>query len=182
MQTRLLLSSIVLLSAVQACSPVASPEEKVFSDSSLNAVSKTLWPVKKGVATVPVCWLPAQIDASRFLLDRFVPEEGFIEERRAWVREIAESQWNASTPLEFVGWKACGANRARFVQLVPTDSYFVPPCGSAGQSCVEDFGARGRGKRVFLNLAFGDEFLYASRVLQERVTNPEHRSGAPRGA
>jgi hypothetical protein len=94
------------------------------------------------------------------------PPAGFIEERKAWVREIAEAQWNALTPLKFVGWNDCDPSSGDDVQLLAMDSLTIPPCGAAGQACVEAFGTLLRGKVAYLNLFFGDEFVYSSRYGQ----------------
>ncbi len=172
MRTHLVLSSLLGLSALAACTPQASVEERASTHNDLNASNAVLWPVEDGVATIPVCWMPAKVDPNRYPVKAFGPSDDFIEERKEWVREVVETEWNARTPLAFTGWKNCGADRARFVQLVPIDSMTTPPCGAAGQACAEALGSLVRGKKTYINVAFGDEFLYASRFLQ---ATPEER-------
>jgi hypothetical protein len=158
------------MSAAVACAPAATREAMSESHGSLNAASSTLWSVENGVATISVCWLPPQLAPDRFPVVMFGPSAGFIEERKAWVREIAEQQWNALTPLKFVGWNDCDERSTNDVQLLPIDSLAVPSCGAAGQACVEAFGTLLRGKIAYLNLFFGDEFLYSSRYGQSSTT------------
>lgn len=79
------------------------------------------------------------------------------------MRETIEDQWNRRTPISFVGWEHCSDTTAHDVAIMPIDSGFWPPCGRMGQSCVPSFGQSMRGKIAYLNLFFGDEFIYTSR-------------------
>jgi hypothetical protein len=160
-----LAAAALALTTALGCSS-APTEAAGESGSRLNAKSTALWPVSKGAATVRVCWLPALIAKDRFpfpVLGR--PTAATIAERKAWVKQIAESQWNALTPVRFVGFETCaGAAAKRMVQLQPIDSTFEDTGYDPGQPHAEALGQGGRGKKVFLNLLFGDEIVYKRSV------------------
>ncbi|HEY0713963.1 MAG TPA: M12 family metallopeptidase [Polyangia bacterium] len=133
---------------------------------ALFARSHVLWPVKNGVATVKVCWLPFARGDQHFPVAAHAPDmDAVLPERKAWVREIVEAMWNGLTPLRFVGWEDCDGSPVD-VMLRPMSSY-VPDtgCGRTGQSCVGALGTDLKRERtpVYLNLSFGDETLYSSR-------------------
>lgn len=154
-------TTLALTITTVGCSS-APTEAAGASESRLNAKSTALWPVSNGVAKVPVCWLPALIAPDRFpLAAKGRPTAATIAERRAWVKQIAESQWNARTPVKFVGFEACkpGASK-HMVQLQPVDSTFTAPGYDPGQPHAEALGRGGLGKKVFLNMLFGDEVVY----------------------
>ncbi len=131
---------------------------------ALNARSDALWPVANGVVEVRVCWLAPAIAPDRFPVPELAPDVAeILPERKAWVQQIVVSQWNARTPVHFVGWGNCDASSAAdgFVGVEPIDSS-RPACPgtSAGQSCADALGKFAAGKVVHINMFFGDEFLY----------------------
>jgi hypothetical protein len=132
---------------------------------ALYARSHVLWPVKDGVATVKVCWLPLARGDQGFPIAAYAPDvDAILSERKAWVREIVEQMWNTLTPLRFVGWEECDGTAD--VMLRPMSSYVADTgCGRTGQSCVGALGTDLKRERspVYLNLLFGDETLYSSR-------------------
>jgi len=92
-----------------------------------------------------------------------------LPERKQWVQEAVEAQWNARTVMQFVGFHDCAPNDPADVQIQPVSSGSVVKClggDDTGAYCVEDLGTRSKGKRVFLNLLFGDETVYRGRYLQ----------------
>jgi hypothetical protein len=159
------------LAVVMGCEAPVAEEPEGSTGNSLNAVSSGLWPTEGGIATIHVCWAPPQIDVRRYPRPELGPSADALEERKAWVREIVEAQWNAYTPVKFVGWKSCDGDQARRVQLVPIDSLTKTDCGIDGQSCAEGLGTAVQGKKTFLNLFFGDEVIYSSRYRQEVDAN-----------
>ena len=142
----------------------AGAGERVRSEAApLNAVSASLWPLRGGTATIRVCWEPLQMGGETFPLPAYAPDvDAVLAVRKRWVREAAEKEWNGRTVLRFVGWGECTGPAD--VHLVPTSSAVMPAClDTRGGYCVEEIGAKIRGKRVFLNLMFGDEVIYNSR-------------------
>src|SRR5262249_46468453 len=77
---------------------------------------------------------------------------------------VAESQWNARTPMEFEGWEDCDVAPGD-VELEPISSATAAPCASgSGQACVDALGTDLKTTgAAHLNLLFCDEVLYASR-------------------
>jgi MYXO-CTERM domain-containing protein len=141
-------------------------QEEVFEH--LYPRSTVLWPVVDGKATIRVCWLPAEIGEDKFPVAKFAPKLAeVLPIRKQWTREIVEAEWNARTPLNFVGWQDCDGSYSDFA-LRPISSAYRPKCASAGQSCAEAFGTDLRDDRLALNLnlLFGDELLYSSRYQQ----------------
>ncbi|HVH44847.1 MAG TPA: hypothetical protein VM925_20985 [Labilithrix sp.] len=159
----LLLAFLAPLACAQSVDP-SSEEATEDTSSALLAHSKTLWPTRDGAAIVRVCWRPLNLGTETFSETEYAPDlDAVMIERRQWIREIIEEQWNGKTVMKFVGWKPCGEEPVD-VEIDPISSDVVPRegCGR-GQSCVDDFGARGRGKAVHINVLFGDEVLYSVR-------------------
>lgn len=151
----------LLLFTACAVSPPAQLSESLFGRSSV------LWPVVDGKATVSVCWLPPDLGGETFKAAAVAPDlAATLAEREAWAQAIVESQWNALTPVNFVGWGDCAAMPGE-VQLEPISSATTASCGSRGQPCVDALGTDLRTfGAVHLNLLFGDEALYSSRYQQ----------------
>ncbi|MFO0738592.1 MAG: M12 family metallopeptidase [Labilithrix sp.] len=167
----------LVLGLAAGCAAPATAEGKGSTESHLNAMSKALWPNGQ----IPVCW-----DRSRASLDRY-PAAVMAEDlnrslvrMKAAVREIAEKEWNARTPIQFVGWGDCEETDDRdAVHLVPIDSLGQTDCGESGQSCAQGLGTQARGRSLFLNLSFGDEFLYVSRLVGAKARGEDISSLVP---
>ena len=164
---RVLLTTISLHAGVAwAEAKPASTSESTTTDGSQESI---LWPTKDEVANVPVCWAPP-IFKTKFAFPGYAPSlPELTASREAWVKDAVEREWNGRTVVRFVGWKDCQRQTASWVVLTPMDSSVRPPCGPPGTSCVEQIGRRGLGKRVYLNLFFGDEFIYDSRAEESRA-------------
>ncbi|HEY0706507.1 MAG TPA: M12 family metallopeptidase [Polyangia bacterium] len=152
--------------------PPAAHDDAPTTESHQHALfarSSVLWPVKNGVATIRVCWLPVERGEQRFPVAALAPDvDAVLSERKAWVREIVEQMWNGLTPLRFVGWDDCDGSPVD-VTLQPMSSYVSDTgCGRMGQSCVGGLGTDLKRDKapVYLNLLFGDETLYSSRYQQ----------------
>jgi hypothetical protein len=168
-KTTLALGSLLLIAAVGCTADVEDAEETGETEDALNPKSTALWPVVNGVAKVPVCWLPAERSDAQFPVKAFGrPTEADLAVRKAWVKSIVESQWNARTRLEFVGWSTCGSDKANMVQLVPMDSSIKEGVYKQGQPHTQTTGRQLRGKKAFLNVFFGDEYIYRSRLAADR--------------
>lgn len=141
----------------------ATAEAPGRATAPLNAVSDSLWPMRGGTATIHVCWEPMQMGGETFPLPAYAPDvDAVVAIRKRWVREAAEKEWNGRTVMRFVGWEDCAGPAD--VHLVPTSSAVMPAClDKRGGYCAEEIGAKIRGKRVFLNVLFGDEIVYNSR-------------------
>lgn len=155
----------MLVSAQSGCaSDEDAPAERAGrAASALNVVSTSLWPTRGGTATIRVCWEPLEMGGETFPLPAYAPDvDAVLAIRKQWVREAAEKEWNGRTVVHFVGWEDCAGPAD--VHLVPTSSAVMPAClDKRGGFCAEEIGAKIRGKRVFLNLLFGDEIIYNAR-------------------
>jgi hypothetical protein len=139
-------------------------------DTELFARSRVLWPIVDGVAEVSVCWGQPRFETTYPVASLRPDLEALLPERKRWIRDIVEEQWNGRTPLRFSGWDDCSAGAAD-VELTPIDTGVTSSCadGSLGQPCVDALGhdlADGGGG-VFLNVFFGEEVLYSSRYQQD---------------
>lgn len=142
--------------------------ELATREAGLLARSGALWPVVDGVARVSVCWRPAQLQTTYPVASLRPDLQALLPERKRWVQESVEEQWNARTALKFTGWHDCSAAPAD-VELTPIDSGVTSSCAgdNLGQSCVEALGSElAGGGGVFVNLFFGEEALYSSRYQQ----------------
>jgi hypothetical protein len=155
-------ASLLLAFSLAACKPA----DVACEGSPLLARSSALWPVESGEATVTVCWAEPEL-GTEYPVSALAPARAEVIARvQTWAQQIAESQWNARTRMEIVGWRPCSEGPAD-VTLVLTDSSYRPSCGGVdGLSCVEALGAELRGRSVYLNLFFGEEVLYSSRYQQ----------------
>ena len=140
----------------------------VTLEAELLARSRALWPVVDGVAQVSVCWGQPQFQTTYPVASLRPDLEALLPERKRWVREVVEEQWNSRTPLRFTGWDDCSAGSAE-IELTPIDTGVTSSCanGNLGQSCVDALGrdlADGGG--IYLNVFFGEEVLYSSRYQQ----------------
>jgi hypothetical protein len=163
------------LAVEPACAPpdAADSEEPVGAEGqTLLASSRLLWPMVDGKATIRVCFLPLDIGSLVFPLPQFAPDlAAALPTRKQWIREVVEAEWNAKTPVQFVGWEDCGAQDADVrIQLISSQTTvtcgITNPFVSTGGSCVEDIGLRDKGHRVFINATWGDETLYSARYDQ----------------
>jgi hypothetical protein len=138
-------------------------------ETPLFARSRVLWPVVDGVATVSVCWAESQFETTYPVAALRPDLEARLPERKQWIREIIEEQWNGRTALRFTGWHDCSANSAD-VELTPIDTGVTASCadGNLGRPCVTALGRDllDYGGGVFLNVYFGEEVLYSSRYQQ----------------
>ncbi len=145
-------------------------DERVAAEKQpLLASSQLLWPMVDGKATIRVCFLPFDTGGLVFPLPQYAPDlSKVIPERKQWVREVVEAEWNAKTVVQFVGWQDCSVEDADIhIQLI--GSQVVPDCNGntvGGTSCVEHIGIRDKGKRVFINAFWGDEVLYSARYIE----------------
>src|SRR4051812_4413945 len=159
-----------------ACSVPAAEEadDGVVAEDrqALLAGSKLLWPMKDGKATVRVCFLPLDTGGLTFPIAKFAPDLAkVLPERKQWIREGVEAEWNAKTVVQFVGWNDCGTEGADIqIQLITSQGTAVcghtPDAVSKGAYCVEEIGTKDRGKRVFINATWGDEVLYTAHYAQ----------------
>jgi hypothetical protein len=134
-------------------------------DAALKLYPQTanLWPKKDGKVTIKVCWDKPQFKTV-YPLAQYAPDiSASLATSKKYVEEIVASQWTKLTSIEFTGWQDCSAGEADF-HIVPIDSA-ASFCNAKGQSCVEAFGKKMLGKNLYLNVMFGEEFLYASRYL-----------------
>jgi len=172
------LSTLTMLLALTplavACAPEESEAEDAaertgVSESPLLGSSKLLWPMQNGKATIKVCWLPVDLGGEVAPGGQFAADFAkVLPERKKWLREGVEREWNGKTVVQFVGWEDCGAAGAD-VSIQPVSRLgSTPNCTEDGKggNCVEKIGAPVRGKRVFINLLFGDEALAEARYLQ----------------
>jgi hypothetical protein len=140
------------------------------SESALLGGSKLLWPMKDGTATVRVCWLPLDLGGETLPGGAFAADPAAVlPERKTWVREGVEREWNAKTVVQFVGWQDCGAGGGDAdIQIQPISTLAFTYCPTKGNAgfCVEEIGSRAKGKRVFINMLFGDEALGEARYVQ----------------
>ncbi|MCX6131760.1 MAG: M12 family metallopeptidase [Proteobacteria bacterium] len=136
------------------------------SGFSLFAKSSSLWPKENGQVIIRVCW-QSFTGGRSYPVSNLAPDLAkVLPERKKWVQEIIESQWNRSTGVNFTGWQECGTAPADF-SIVPIDSTIKAPNSSIpGQPYVDALGADIKGKQLYLNLLFGDEVLYSSRYQQ----------------
>jgi hypothetical protein len=143
-------------------------EETRATSSALLGGSKLLWPMQDGKATVRVCWLPIDLGGETLPGGAYAADLATVLPlRKQWVREGVEREWNARTVVQFVGWQDCGAAEVD-IKIQPISTLaptYCPTKGNAG-FCVEAIGAPGKGKRVFINMIFGDEALGEARYLQ----------------
>jgi hypothetical protein len=172
--TLLMLIALAPLAVQPACAledaraPIADDESTDSSSSALLGGSKLLWPMQDGKATVRVCWLPLDMGGETMPGGPFaVDPTKVIAERRQWVREGVEREWNGRTVMSFVGWEDCGSQEVD-VRIQPIASQGIAHCPdpAPGASCVEKIGSPVRGKRVFITMLFGDEALGEARYLQ----------------
>ena len=120
-----------------------------------------LWPMTAGLVEIPVCWATPLVDPKRYPNEAWSRSVVPLAEKQGWVREIAEAQFGARTPIRFVGWGSCDTvDASKFVQIVPIDSMQTACSKDGGRSCVDALGAASEGGHMYLNLALGDEFLY----------------------
>lgn len=160
----LLALSIAFATSSTGCAVDVPAEERGSLETDLLAQGETLWPTRNGVATIEVCWGKALISPTRFAPHpEFGPAPGRLAELKKIVQAGAEREWNGRTPVRFVGWKECKGKLGDRVQLVPTDSISEHDTCPAGISCVAALGKSSAGTKVYLNLLFGDEFLYRSK-------------------
>jgi hypothetical protein len=153
------------------CNPAAdAPSDLGTRETELFARSRALWPVVAGVASVSVCWGPPQFQTTYPVAALRPDLDALLPERKRWIREVVEEQWNGRTPLRFTGWDDCSAGSTD-VELTPIDSGVTSPCsgGNLGQPCVDALGRdlAETGGGVFLNVFFGEEVLYSSRYQQD---------------
>jgi hypothetical protein len=138
------------------------------SASALLGGSKLLWPMQDGKATVRVCWLPVDLGGATMPGGAFAANVATVlPQRKQWVREGVEREWNGRTVVQFVGWQDCGTAPAD-ISIQPIGSLGSTYCPTKGTGgfCVETIGSRDRGKRVFINMLFGDEALGTARYVQ----------------
>lgn len=172
------LSALALvLGLAGGCAPPEAAEGEGSTDSHLSAQSDTLWPG----ARIPVCWDRSITSSDRYPVPALAEDLGASNARmREAVERIARAEWNARTPIQFVGWEDCGDGSPKeAVHLVPIDSSTRTDCGESGQACAQGLGTRAAGRRLFLNLSFGDEFLYLSRVLGAAAPGEDIREKLP---
>ena len=167
---------LILLAPLACSATLDEPSEDVTTGSSttqsLLAYSDTLWPMADGVATVTVCWLPLDTGGQGYPVKDLAPDlVAVTAEREQSIQKAAEREWNGKTVMRYVGWQQCGASPAD-VQLRPIASAATTTCfgggpATKGASCVQDFGVRGRGKHVNVNIMFADELLYMVAVKRQ---------------
>lgn len=146
-------------------------EHAATSASALLGGSKLAWPMQDGKATIRVCWLPLDLGGETLPGGSFAVDPAkVLPERKQWIREGVEREWNGKTVLNFVGWQDCGAGDAD-IRIQPMARRATPTCGVSGSFCVEKIGLPDRGKRVFINVLFGDESLGEARYLQTVTRN-----------
>jgi hypothetical protein len=165
--------AILVLLVPLACSrneDWSDPEPTADTESALLAHGKALWPMTNGTATIRVCWRPLELGVQRFPVAEFAPDlDRVVAERRRWIQENVEAEWNAKTVVKFVGWKDCGTEEAD-VPIVPMSSEVTECVGATkGQSCVDAFGTRVT--IAGINILFGDEVLYAARYKRSSGPN-----------
>ncbi|CAN5734477.1 hypothetical protein BH11MYX4_BH11MYX4_69240 [soil metagenome] len=168
-----------------ACAPddaeplaVDDAEPTARTESALLGGSKLLWPMQDGKATVRVCWLPVDLGGETLPGGTFAANLATVlPERKQWVREGVEREWNARTVVQFVGWQDCSAGEAD-VQIQPISTLAFTYCPTKGNAgfCVEELGSKAKGKRVFINMLFGDEALGEARYVQTVTTKTIDRS------
>lgn len=162
-----------------ACTPEGArrggaPKTK-STESGLFLQDDALWPVgKDGFATIRVCWKPLDL-GDETLPDNAPDLDATMATRREWVEEVVEQEWNARTPIHFVGWKDCDGSQVD-LQIQPIGSGFTPVDCQAGQPCVDQLGARGT--TVFLNMMTVVEVGSAiERVIDGRSTQKQISDG-----
>lgn len=136
-------------------------------------LKNTTWPMdeKNGTYPIRVCWNDMNLGDRVFSRKEFAPNIPVLFPiRKDWIRVAVEKEWNTRTNLRFIGWKSCKDEPAADIILQPISSAVTPgACGYRGQSCVATIGkndGRENSKIVFLNMTFGDEFLYVSQFMQ----------------
>jgi hypothetical protein len=172
--TLLLLLALAPLAVQPACAPDDAEAEETDGVATAKAASpllggsKILWPMQDGKATVRVCWLPVDMGGETMPGGAFAVDPAKVmAERRQWVREGVEREWNGRTVMSFVGWEDCGAGEADVrIQPIASQGTAYCPDPAVGQSCVEKIGAPVKGKRVSITMLFGDEALGSARYLQ----------------
>jgi len=164
---------MALVCTAAACAPEAEVEPTGESKGELLAGSKLLWPMVDGAATIRVCFLPIDVGTLRFPIPSLGPPDlaKSLAERKQWVRQAVEAQWNRRTVLDFVGWQDCASapNADVKVQLISSKARSHCTLSGAygtGETCVEAIGTRGKGKRVFINVTFGEETVYHAKYKQ----------------
>ena len=173
MSTLTMLLALAPLAVQPACAPDEGETENAerigVADSNLLAGSKLLWPMQDGKATIKVCWLPIDLGGEIAPGGPYAADFAKVTpERKQWVREGVEREWNGKTVVQFVGWEDCGAAGAD-VRIQPVSRLgATAECGGEGLggNCVEKIGSPVRGKRVFINILFGDEALGEARYVQ----------------
>lgn len=180
---RLMLFALLAPLACSASSGLEGEGSVGAVEEPLLAYSDTLWPMKDGVATVSVCWLPLDASDQTFGASDLKPDlVKAVAEREAWIQRAVEREWNGKTVMRFVGWKPCGADPVD-VQLHPTSSATTTTClagntPAAGQWCVQAFGTKGKGRQVHMNVLFGDEAIYQAAVYEKYGTKEKTKSVA----
>lgn len=173
--TLTMLLALAPLIVQPACAPdeegTEIDEHVATSREALLGGSKILWPMQDGKATVRVCWLPLDLGGVKMPGGAYaVDASKTIAERKQWMREGVEREWNAKTVLSFVGWQDCGPGVEADVMILPGGSSTPNDCGSyqgtPGGSCVQATGAPVKGKKVTINTMFGDEALGEARYVQ----------------
>jgi len=156
----------VALLALGACGADAPTPPTEQAQDPLYGRPSDLWPQ----TTISVCWLPLDLAGEVFVDTSVAPDLAtVVPEREAWVRQIVEQQWNARTPLKFVGWDACSDATPTDIRVKPMSSQSQPrSCSGKGQSCVDAIGKDSKLPQnlLDLNVLFGEEFLYSSRYEQ----------------
>jgi hypothetical protein len=170
---RIIQLAVLLPLACSAPTAIENDDEPTSAvGEELLASSQLLWPMTDGKATIRVCFLPLDTGGLTFPLAQYAPNLAtIIPERKQWIREGVEAEWNAKTVVQFVGWNDCGTDEADVkIQLITSQAN--AQCGvkpenvAKGAYCVEDIGSRDKGKRVFINATWGDEVLYSAHYGQ----------------
>jgi hypothetical protein len=175
---------LALAPLIVACAPDDTDADEATEEAAVTAKTasalyggtKVLWPMQDGKATIKVCWLPLDLANQPLPGGTYaIDPSTVIAERKQWMREGVEREWNAKTVVQFVGWQDCGPGVDADVQINPIGSNTPVDCGGyagpTGGNCVQAIGSPVKGKKATINAIFGDEMLSRVRYLQNTPRN-----------
>ena len=130
-------------------------------------IKKMLWSATKDTRSeIKVCWMPYQQSYNHPNVEYKPNHDALLQERKKWVREAVEAQWNQQIGISFVGWEDCRGDDKE-TRIYPMDSLSKPtPSMQPGRSFAESNSDHLK-NNIYLNVFFGDEQLFQSRYYQD---------------